>query len=78
MISKFISAVKWLLGVLLAVAAIFVAGRKAGKQLADLEASENAREVEQEAIDAMQHGMGDEQRIRQELENSPVADIDLD
>ena len=74
---KLISAAKWLLGIAAAIAAAFFMGKRDGTNQQKVKQAEQAREVEQEGTEAILHGMGDEQRIRQELENNPVKRTDL-
>jgi len=61
-------------------AAIFAAlfyRQKAKTEQVKREASETARKIEQKADKALVMGMVDEQKIRKEIENNPVDDIDL-
>lgn len=58
--------------------AVFTLGRKSAGDQIRADTAEQARELEKEAQAINQQGADNEQAIRDEINNNPVRDIDLD
>lgn len=58
--------------------AAFTMGRKSASDQIRAETAEDARKLEAEANKIDQQGAENEQQIRDEINNNPVRDIDLD
>lgn len=78
MLSKITSGIKWLLAAFATIAGVYFMGRKSASDEAKADAEKQAHEQERRANKAMQNGLANEQKVRDEIRNNPGNRVDLD